>query len=849
MENFYIIDGNSLINRAFYALPLLKNNNGEYSNAVYGFCNILTKLLTENKVDYLAVAFDLKAPTFRHLMCDFYKATRKGMPDELASQMPLLKEMLKLMNITILEKEGFEADDIIGSLSKKFNVKSHIITGDRDSLQLINQNVDVFLTRKGISEIEIFDEEHLKNTMGILPYQVVEMKALMGDSSDNIPGVKGIGEKTALNLIQTYNNVENVYAHIEEITGKTKEKLTDGQEMAKISKTLATICCDVEIQQELEDFRFEFPFSEKVAEFFKKYDFKSILKRENLFKETIKKEEVKEIKVTEIKTHEELENFVQNLTNFNPFSIVLSENFHFSNSFYEEYIIKTKTNLLDNGLTGEEVLKLLKPVLENEKVKKITYDYKTLKHELDNFGINLKGVIFDTQLAIYITNGGVLKYKNVLNYVENKNYNKNNLASCIYCEYPKYLKKLKEDDQEALYFNIELPLIDVLFDMEKQGIKLNREELIKLNEKYNKKIDEIKEKIYNLSGVEFNLNSPKQVAEVLYEKLNIRKIDKNSTSAEVLEELKDEYEIVSLILEYRKYYKLNNTYVLSYLDKTTNDNWLVHSVFNQTLTNTGRLSCTEPNLQNIPIKDEEGRELRKIFISSFENGKIISADYNQIELRLLAHFSQDEKLVSAFKNGLDIHAKTASEIFGVSLVDVTKEMRSKAKAVNFGIIYGISGFGLGKNIKTSRKQGEQFIEKYLQTYPKVQEFMNNSLHFAETNGYVKTLFNRRRYIEELFSHNKITKKFGERVAFNMPLQGTASDIIKIAMLNVSEKFKELNLKSKLIIQIHDELVVDTSDDEVSVVHSILKDEMENVCKLNVPLICEIKVGNNLFEAK
>lgn len=849
MENFYIIDGNSLINRAFYALPLLKNNNGEYSNAVYGFCNILAKLLTENKVDYLAVAFDLKAPTFRHLMCDFYKATRKGMPDELASQMPLLKEMLQLMNITILEKEGFEADDIIGSLSKKFNVKSHIITGDRDALQLINENVDVFLTRKGISEIEIFDEEHLKTAMGILPYQVIEMKALMGDSSDNIPGVKGIGEKTALNLIQTYNNVENIYSNINEITGKLKEKLVEGQDMAKLSKTLATICCDVEINQKLEDFKFNFPFDEKVVEFFKKYEFKSILKRENLFKEEIKKEEPKEVKITEIQTEKELVKLVENLTNFNPFSIVLSDDFHFSNSFYEEFIIKTKTNLLDDGLNGEDVLRLLKPVLENEKIKKITYDYKTLKHELDKFNINFKGVVFDMQLAEYITNGGVLKHKNLLNFVEHKNFNKNNLASCIYFEYPKYKEKLKEDDEEELYFNIELPLIDVLFEMEKQGIKLNREELKELNKKYNEKIEELKVKIYELSGMEFNINSPKQVAEVLYDKLNIRKIDKNSTSAEVLEELKDEYEIANLLLEYRKFYKLNNTYVLSYLEKTTKDNWLVHSVFNQTLTNTGRLSCTEPNLQNIPIKDEEGKELRKIFISSFENGKIISADYNQIELRLLAHFSKDEKLVNAFNNGQDIHAKTASEIFGVNLIDVTKEMRSKAKAVNFGIIYGISGFGLGKSIKASRKQGEEFIEKYLQTYPDVQNFMNTSLHFAEMNGYAKTLFNRRRYIDELFSHNKITKKFGERVAFNMPLQGSASDIIKIAMINVAKKFKELGLKSKLIIQIHDELVVDTCENEVDIVKNILKTEMENVCKLNVPLICEITVGNNLYEAK
>lgn len=849
MENLYIIDGNSLINRAFYALPLLKNNDGEYSNAVYGFCNILAKLLTENKVDYLAVAFDLKAPTFRHLMCDFYKATRKGMPDELASQMPLLKEMLKLMNVTILEQSGFEADDIIGSLSKKFDVKSHIITGDRDALQLINEKVDVFLTRKGISEIEIFDEEHLKDTMGILPYQVIEMKALMGDSSDNIPGVKGIGEKTALNLIQTYNDVENVYSHIDDFTGKLKEKLVDGHDLAKISKTLATICCDVEINQTLEDFKFDFPFNEKVVEFFKRYEFKSILKRDNLFKDDIKKEEPKKIKITKIKTEKELQNLAENLTNFNPFSLVLKDNFQFSNSVYEEFIIETKTNLLDDGLSGEDVLRILKPILEDEKIKKIAYDYKSLKHELDNFGISLNGVIFDTQLALYITNGGVLKYKNILNFVEDKNYDVKNLASCVYSEYPKLLKKLKEDDEENLYFNIELPLIDVLFDMEKQGIKLNREALRELNRIYDAKIEELKTKIFTLSGVEFNINSPKQVAEVLYEKLGIRKIDKNSTSAEVLEELKEDYEIADLLLDYRKYYKLNNTYVLSYLDKTNEENCIVHSVFNQTLTNTGRLSCAEPNLQNIPIKDEEGRELRKIFISSFEDGKIISADYNQIELRLLAHFSCDEKLVSAFNNGQDIHRKTASEIFGVSLDDVTNEMRSKAKAVNFGIIYGISGFGLGKSIKVSRKKGEDFIEKYLKTYPSVQSFMDSSLHFAEMNGYAKTLFNRRRYIDELFSHNKVTKKFGERVAFNMPLQGSASDIIKIAMINVAKKFKELNLKSKLIIQIHDELVVDTSIDEVEDVKKILKIEMENVCKLNVPLICEIKVGNNLYEAK
>ena len=850
MENFFIIDGNSLINRAFYALPLLTNSQGEYSNAVYGFCNILTKLITENKVDNLLVTFDLKAPTFRHILYADYKGTRKGMPEELQKQMPILKNMLSLMGIKILEKEGVEADDLIGTLSKKFNTKNYIITGDRDSLQLISNNTEVWLTKKGITEIEKLDETALKEKYNLRPLQVIDLKALMGDSSDNIPGVKGIGEKTAINLLTTYENVENLYNHIDEISGKLKEKLENGKDMCFLSKTLATIDTNVDINLSLTETKYKFPFDSKVADFFRHYEFKSLLNKPNLFENEVKVEEKKIATINIIKTSEEFETLLETIKNTRNFSIVFDKDIHISVSKYQENVIQIKNNLLDfEGFSYNDAILKLKNVLEDETIEKIVFDEKNMLHFLKEYNISVKGKCFDVLLADYLTKSGRKHCKNISELCLELNYDESSKASVLYFAKSELANKINDFDMNYLFNNIEEPLIKVLYTMEEYGFKLDEIALKELNENYNSELQLLTEQIFTLAGEKFNINSPKQLAVILFDKLGLPNKSKGSTGIEVLEKLYNVHPIIELIIRYRKIYKLNSTYVESYLDKMDKNTHLVHTIFNQTLTNTGRLSSTEPNLQNIPIRTDEGRGLRKIFISRFNNGKIISADYSQIELRLLAHFSQDEKLMNSFKQNLDIHSITASEIFNVPIDFVNSEMRRKAKAVNFGIVYGISDYGLSQSIHSTRKEAKLFIDKYFETYPLVKTYLENSIEFAKTNGYVKTLYNRRRMIDELNSNNYNLKQFGERVALNMPLQGTASDIIKLAMINVCEEFKKLNLKSKLILQIHDELIVDCTEDEVNMVTNILKDKMENVVKLNVPLIVNVSVGDNLFDAK
>ena len=849
MDKFFIIDGNSLINRAFYALPLLTNKEGVYSNAVYGFCNILAKLITENNPQKILVAFDVHAKTFRHNMFEDYKAGRKGMPDELLPQMPILKEMLRLMEIPILEKEGFEADDIIGTLAKNNSTQNYILTGDKDSLQLISSNTEVWLTRKGISDIEKFDAKHLKEVYGLEPKQIVDLKALMGDSSDNIPGVKGVGEKTALNLLNIYKTIENLYDNINEIKGKLQEKLITEKEMCFLSKTLATINTEVDLNIDIDSINLKFPWKNDVADFFKKYEFKTLLNKPNLFEDEVKVEEQKVSKIVNIQSESELDNLIIDLSNNNPFSIVFDENVHLSNSKYQEYVINIKKDLLSDGFDYEFVLNKLKPIIENNKIKKILFDKKASKYLFKQFGINLSGAIFDVMLADYLIKSGRRHSKNIKELCEDQNYNESSCASMLFACYEDFSKKLDELDMKFLYNNIEFPLIDVLYDMETSGFKLDYEVLKNLNKEYNDELKQLNNEIINLAGEEFNVNSPKQLGIVLFEKLNLPNLQKGSTNIEVLENLSNVHPIIDLIIRYRKIYKLNSTYIESYLEKIDKQSHLVHTMFNQMLTSTGRLSSTEPNLQNIPIREEIGRGLRKIFISRFENGKIISADYSQIELRLMAHFSGDEKLVNAFKQNLDIHATTASEIFGVPLELVTSEMRRKAKAVNFGIVYGISDYGLSQSIHSTRKEAKEFIERYFETYPKIKAYLESSIEFAKQNGYVKTMFNRRRTIDELNSHNYNLKQFGERVALNMPLQGTSSDIIKLAMIEIEKEFKAKNLKSKLILQIHDELICDTYPNECEIVEKILIEKMQNVVSLIVPLVVNISKGNSLYEAK
>ena len=845
MKKFIIIDGNSLMNRAFYALPLLTNTKGKYTNAMYGFINIIVKLLQENSPEYMAVAFDLKAPTFRHKLYKEYKGTRKPMPTELVGQMNDIKQVLNVMGIKIIEKSGYEADDIIGTMSRKFDEDVIIVSGDKDLFQLIKDNVVVWHTKKGISDIIKVDEKELIDLMGVKPYQIVELKSLMGDSSDNIPGVSGIGPKTATDLLNKYENLDNIYEHLDEIKASVKDKLLKDKETAYLSKQLATIDVNSPIECNIEECKVKFPFGEEVLNIFKEYEFKSLLKRENIFDNDIEKVQERKVVLENIDTESQLDNLIEELKTVNNFAIDISQDYvHLSTSKYKEYIIEIKSQLELVSL-----LQKLKPMLESEKIGKICFKAKNLMRFLISYDIKLNNIAFDVNLAEYLLNGGKEPLKNV---DEVPNYYLSadlSYASSMLYAYEVESENLKNEHMYDLYYNVELPLIYVLFEMEQNGFKIDREECRHLNETYKTQINEIESQIYESAGTEFNINSPKQVAEILFDKLGLKTDKKRSTSVEILEKLQYFHPIVPLILKYRKLTKLQNTYLESFLklmDKETN---LIHTIFHQSLTTTGRLSSTEPNLQNIPVRDEEGKRLRKLFISRFENGKIVSADYSQIELRLMAHFSKDKNLIEAYKNGLDIHTKTASDIFDVSISEVTDEMRRKAKAVNFGIMYGISDFGLAQDINMTRNEAKAFLEKYYEKYSGVKEYMSSLIEKAKQDGYVSTLLGRRRKVDELNSSSYMTRLFGERITMNMPFQGSSADIIKLAMINVNNRLIKQNLKSKLILQIHDELIVDATNDELEIVKDILKQEMENVVKLEVPLVVDINSGNNWYDAK
>ncbi len=849
MDKLVVIDGNSLINRAFYALPLLSNKDGEYSNAVYGFVNMLIKIIQEQNPTHIAVAFDYGKKTFRNGLFNEYKGTRKPTPTELKSQFPILKEILGLMNIKYIEIEGIEADDIIGVLSRKFDYKTAIVTGDKDSLQLINDSTEVWLTKKGISEIQVMNNDTLKENMGIEPYQVIEMKALMGDSSDNIPGVSGVGEKTALDLLNKYQTLDGVYEHIDEIKGKLQEKLINSKDMAYLSKQLATIITDYNIDVSLDDFKYDFPFSSEVYKFFEKYDFNSLLKKTELFDgvEVDKLFEQYSANTIELESINDVLQTIKYIEKAKRFNFDIGENFTFAYDKNCEYIVNLQEGLLAK-ISYEELLQTLKPVFENEDIKKTVYDCKLLKHTLANSGIELKGVDFDCMLGDYLLFAGE-KQQTKNDLINQNRLNENFMAVNLF-----YLKegietRLKEKELYKLYYEIEFPLIEVLYDMECVGFKIDTNVLEELAEKYAEELKELTEQIYLQSGEEFNINSSKQLAVVLFEKLglNVKQNKKMSTAIEILEQLYDMHPIVPLLIRYRKIQKLSTTYLEAFKGIYDPKTSIIHTVFNQTLTATGRLSSSEPNLQNIPIRSEEGKFLRKMFVSSFENGKLVSADYSQIELRLLAHFSKDPTLLKAYNENKDIHTQTASEVFDVPFDMITSQMRRDAKAVNFGIVYGISDYGLAQNIGTTRKQAKEYIDKYFEKYSKVKEYMNSNVQFVKDFGYITSMYGRRRIVKDIYSSSYMTRMFAERVAMNMPLQGTASDIIKIAMNNVYRALKDGGFKSKLILQVHDELIIDCPEDEVEKVSALLKECMEGATELSVPLIVDVESGSNWFE--
>lgn len=846
MEKFVIIDGNNITFRSYYALPRLANFEGVVSNGVFGFCNILIKIIKDINPKYIAVAFDSAKKNFRHEMFKDYKAGRRPTPQELLGQFPILEEVLNKMGIAVVKQNGLEADDLIGCLSRQFDKTENIIlTADKDCLQLITKNTFIMQPQKGITETELVDEKVLKEKMGLTPSQIIDFKGLAGDSSDNIPGVKGIGEKTAVDLLNKYSTLEGVYKHLDELKGKTKEKIEADKESAFLSKKLATIVTDKKLDYTLSDFEYCFPFNNDVLELFKKYQFNSLIKRPELFSE-IKQQ--KNIDLVEIKTEEELLKLVDDLQKQKEIAFYLDDkklNFSFGDV---EYCVNLVQNLLDSGLEYLGAISKLKPVFENNDVKKIVFDYKKIKHTLHNVGVELSGVDFDCMIARYLINANGNNTVNYMDVVNENLLNTTTLAKNLFDLKNLYLKKMELLDTKGVFYDIEMPLVDVLYDMENQGVKIDTAQLKELETKYETKINELTEEIYELSGKKFNINSPKQLGEVLFDDLKIESYNnkKKSTNAQVLSEIVGAHPVVQKIIDYRLVSKLYTTYILAYKDIIKDNK--IYTMFNQTLTSTGRLSSSEPNLQNIPVRSEEGKVLRKMFVSSFDGGKIVDADYNQIELRLLASFSGDEKMINTYNEGGDIHSTTASEVFGVPKELITPEIRRSAKAINFGIVYGISDYGLSQGIGSTVAEAGNYIKRYFERYPRIKEYMDSNVEFCKAHGYVKTMFGRLRYIPEINDSNYNLRMFGERAAMNMPLQGSASDIIKLAMIKVFNKLKELNLKSKLILQVHDELVVDTASDEVDVVKQILKTEMENVVSLKVKLIANVEVGDSWFDA-
>ncbi len=853
MEKLVLIDGNSLINRAFYAMPLLTNKNGDYTNAVFGFMNMFFKMVDDVKPTYVAVAFDLKAPTFRHKMYTEYKGTRKPMPEELRPQLPILKEVLTVMGVKTIEKEGYEADDIIGTIAKNTDIQTIIITGDKDSFQLVDEQTDVYFTKRGITELNVYTAQNFTEKTGLIPSQIIELKALMGDASDNIPGVSGVGEKTAISLLQRFSTVDGVYANLERVKGKLKERIEAEKEICYLSRRLATIKTDCEIDLDVEKMRLNLPFSAEVKEKFAYLGFKSIISKAHLFESG--ENEAKE--QTELTNQAEfIENAKLEEVKFNDYSIIsvyFNEQAYYISNGSVEYKIALKQNLLTEGEYEESILSFL-PELLNKAQKVLVFSKKEFRHKIPKlFTSEIIAKTEDYSIAKYLADY-TGRAESLQEIITGGGYEVTGYATFMLNGFLELYKTILSEELENLYKEIELPLADLLYEMEERGFKLDLNAIIRLGEEYVQEISLIEKRIREYAEQpELNVNSPRQLGDVIFEKLKLGKAKKGkygySTSAEILEGLIDTHPIISLILRYRQLQKLNSTYIEGFkplIDKKTG---LIKTSFNQTVTSTGRLSSKEPNLQNIPIRDEEGKKLRKFFVPRDSEHILVSADYSQIELRLLADFAKCNSLITAFNSEQDVHASTASKVFNIPLNKVTAEKRRMAKAVNFGIIYGISEYGLAKNIKSTAKEAREYIEAYFKQYPEVKEYMDANVKFAKEKGYAITIMGRRRYIGELKSSNYMTRQFGERAAMNMPLQGSSADIIKIAMLNVDKKLKEAGLKSRLILTIHDELIVDALKSERAEVEEILVNEMQNAVSLSVKLTVSKSCGENWYDAK
>ena len=882
MENtLIIIDGNSIINRAFYALPDMSNSDGLKTNAIFGFVRMMFKIIEDYQPTHMSVAFDKKAPTFRHKQYADYKAGRKKMPDELGQQLEPLKELLDKFNINRLELAGYEADDIIGTVAKlgeENNFKVYIVTGDKDAIQLASHKTTTLITKKGVGEVEEYNYDSVVERYEMTPTQFIDLKGLMGDKSDNIPGVPGVGEKTGIKLLKQYSTIENLIEHTDELKGSIKKKIEENKELALMSKELATIITNVPLDIKLEDLEYGDYNKDDVIEKFKEFGFTSLISK------------LLEMDGGETSIKEEVNLKVQHLDNVEDFIEKAKEN--------KKVIIDVigrEGNILDKkvinvflSLDGEEIyyinedeLSKIESLLSDSEIKKHGYDLKEDYILLKPYEIELNAMDFDITIAEYLIDsksstsyecsaiamkyltrkikskedllgkGAKAKKFDEIDFDELSAYTAD-IINTIACVYPKMEEKLKETEMDGLFYHVEMPLVEVFGSMEYIGMKVDKDQLNELKEKFTTIINELENEIFELAGEPFNINSPKQLGVILFEKLGLPVIKKTktgySTNAEVLEKLRDKHEIIDKITDYRQIVKLNSTYVEGLLKIINPKTGRIHSSFNQTITTTGRISSTEPNMQNIPVKTEMGRDIRKVFVAD-DNCKLVDADYSQVELRVLAHMSGDENMIDAFKHGEDIHSKTASQIFDVDIKDVTSKQRIEAKAINFGIIYGKTDFGLSQDLNIPVPTAKAYIESYFSKYPKIKEFMDNAVETATETGYATTILNRRRYIPEIKASNFIVRNQGKRFAMNAPIQGSAADIIKVAMVNVYNKLKENEMKSKLILQVHDELIVEAVDEELELAEKIVREEMENAQSMDVKLDVDLNTGNSWYETK
>lgn len=837
LNKILLLDSNSLMHRAYHALPNLKTSKGMYTGAIFGFLNILLRLVKEQQPTHIAAAFDLKGPTFRHEMYGEYKATRKPMDEELRQQVEPLKELIEAMGIKIVSMQGYEGDDILGTLSRRFaQDECIIVTGDRDSFQLVGPTTKIFWTKRGVTEIEIYDEARLLQD-GFTPSQFIDFKALMGDPSDNIPGVAGVGEKTAKQLIAEYGSLDAVLANAENIKGKQGQNIAAGRESALLSRALATIKTDVPVECTLDDIKFTPVYSQEVKSRLAELEISSLANRMKFEDGAQSAAPVEFVKsVTELESREDI---AKALSGKDEFALLIGEDILFATDEHTEFKVRCAEDLFSTGISFDEAIEQLREEARSRAL--ICYDYKTL---VKTYGIEAKQ-FFDVMIAAHLAreSASIKSLEQVLG-ADSMGEG----AAELFAEKTICKKQLTEKGLDKLFFDVELPLCVVLRKMEERGVCVSAEVLRELEGKYTGIIDGLTARIYELAGEEFNIASPKQLGEILFEKLGLRhgKMTKKgySVSEDVLATLMGEHPIVPLILEYRKYAKLQSTYVVGMRQLITRGR--IHTEFNQCITMTGRLSSTNPNLQNLPARREEARDIKQAFVPS-DGNVLVSADYSQIELRLLAHFSGDEQLIHAFESGEDIHAMTASHILGKPIEEVTPAERRDAKAVNFGIIYGISGYGLAENLSIPQYRARAYIDNYFLTHPKVREFMDGCVDSARERGYAITLLGRRRNLSDLKASNYMVRSAAERMAMNTPLQGSAADIIKLAMLGVEKRLE--GMKSKMILQIHDELIIDAAKDEEEEVKKILEEEMQGAYKLRVPLIAEAKSAKNWAELK